>query len=191
MLERKGSKFALLVTQGFQDVCAIGTQARPKLFDLNIRKPGVLYEEVIEIKERVAIEDFTLNPFPVEHDFNDPDLRKTESGEVVRIIEPLDKEGTKKQLRKLWDEGYRSLAVALMFSLVFSGSLPSLLTCTILPFLANSKYRPRTKNSPTSPQDRIRVHINLLISKPSYQTSKQGNVLKYRCVSISSYQALR
>lgn len=34
LLEREGERTALLVTQGFKDLLHIGTQARPKLFDL-------------------------------------------------------------------------------------------------------------------------------------------------------------
>ncbi len=37
LLERKGAPFALVITRGFRDLLAIGTQARPKLFDLAIR----------------------------------------------------------------------------------------------------------------------------------------------------------
>lgn len=34
LLEREGERTALLVTRGFRDLLHIGTQARPKLFDL-------------------------------------------------------------------------------------------------------------------------------------------------------------
>lgn len=34
LLEREGERTALLVTKGFKDLLHIGTQARPKLFDL-------------------------------------------------------------------------------------------------------------------------------------------------------------
>lgn len=34
LLERQGERIALLVTKGFKDLLHIGTQARPKLFDL-------------------------------------------------------------------------------------------------------------------------------------------------------------
>ncbi|KAG7251753.1 hypothetical protein CRUP_005681, partial [Coryphaenoides rupestris] len=34
LLERDGERTALLVTKGFKDLLHIGTQARPKLFDL-------------------------------------------------------------------------------------------------------------------------------------------------------------
>jgi 5-oxoprolinase (ATP-hydrolysing) len=34
LLERKGERVALLVTNGFRDLLYIGNQSRPKLFDL-------------------------------------------------------------------------------------------------------------------------------------------------------------
>jgi 5-oxoprolinase (ATP-hydrolysing) len=52
LLERTGQRFALLITRGFADLLAIGTQARPDLFALDIHKPGVLYERVLEIDAR-------------------------------------------------------------------------------------------------------------------------------------------
>ncbi len=61
LLERKGERFALLISRGFRDLLQIGTQARPDLFALAIQKPSVLYDEVLEIEARcdragVAIE---------------------------------------------------------------------------------------------------------------------------------------
>ena len=55
LLERKGERMALVVTKGFKDVLFIGNQARPKLFDLDIKCPEVLYEEVIEVDERMIL----------------------------------------------------------------------------------------------------------------------------------------
>lgn len=34
LLERKGERVALLITNGFHDLLHIGNQSRPKLFDL-------------------------------------------------------------------------------------------------------------------------------------------------------------
>lgn len=53
LLERKGAKVTLLITKGFKDLLKIGTQQRPHLFALNITKPLPLYDEVIEVEERI------------------------------------------------------------------------------------------------------------------------------------------
>src|SRR5512136_257161 len=60
LLERKGAPFALAITRGFRDLLAIGTQARPKLFDLQIRKPELLYREVLEVDARAGADGEVL-----------------------------------------------------------------------------------------------------------------------------------
>src|SRR5437016_11834512 len=54
LLERKGERTLLLITQGFRDALRIGYQARPKIFARHIVKPDVLYERVMEVAERVC-----------------------------------------------------------------------------------------------------------------------------------------
>src|SRR5207237_9528143 len=53
LLERKGERTLLLVTKGFHDALKIGYQARPKIFAREIIKPELVYEDVLEIDERV------------------------------------------------------------------------------------------------------------------------------------------
>ena len=43
LLERKGDRTLLLVNRGFADALRIGTQARPRLFDLKVVLPSLLY----------------------------------------------------------------------------------------------------------------------------------------------------
>src|SRR6202521_5939608 len=63
LLERKGARTALLDTRGFRDALKIGYQARPKIFARHIVKPAMLYEQVIEIDERVRA-DGTVERVP-------------------------------------------------------------------------------------------------------------------------------
>lgn len=62
LLERKGEKIALVVTKGFKDCLEIGNQSCPEIFDLAIKRPDVLYQRVIEIDERVTLEDYAEDP---------------------------------------------------------------------------------------------------------------------------------
>ena len=55
LLERRGERCALLTTKGFRDLLKIGNQARPNIFDLRVRTPGVLPEEFIEVDECVSL----------------------------------------------------------------------------------------------------------------------------------------
>jgi 5-oxoprolinase (ATP-hydrolysing) len=56
LLERKGERTLLVVNRGFADALRIGNQARPRLFDLAIALPSMLYEEVVEVAGRVGID---------------------------------------------------------------------------------------------------------------------------------------
>ncbi len=62
LLERKGAKTALLTTAGFEDLLLIGTQERPGLFDLDIRKPECLFSAVKGIGERIDCKGRVLKP---------------------------------------------------------------------------------------------------------------------------------
>ena len=53
LLERKGVRTLLLTTKGFRDALKIGYQARPKIFAKHIIKPEMLFEQVVEVDERV------------------------------------------------------------------------------------------------------------------------------------------
>ena len=53
LLERKGDRVLLLITQGFRDALRIAYQARPDIFAKQIILPEQLYERVVEVDERV------------------------------------------------------------------------------------------------------------------------------------------
>ncbi len=53
LLERKGAKTAIVVTKGFRDLLAIGTQQRPDIFALEVRKAPPLPTIIIEVSERI------------------------------------------------------------------------------------------------------------------------------------------
>ena len=94
LLERKGERTLLLITKGMRDLLRIGFQNRPKLFDLNIELPELLYEDVVEVEERISAD-----------------------GDVIF---PLDTKETWAALSRAYGQGYRSVAVALMHSYRFS-----------------------------------------------------------------------
>jgi len=88
LLERKGDRTLLLITKGFRDLLRIGYQARPKLFDLNIVVPELLYERVVEVDERLD-----------------------KDGEIIR---PLDEDSAREALRKAKADGIDGVAIAFM-----------------------------------------------------------------------------
>ena len=88
LLEREGESTVLVTTRGFGDALRIGYQARPDLFALDIELPEMLYDQVIEIDERIGAD-----------------------GEV---IEPLDEPAVLAALTKARDAGFDSVAIVLM-----------------------------------------------------------------------------
>ncbi|CAI0471786.1 unnamed protein product [Linum tenue] len=113
LLERKGERIALCVTKGFKDLLQIGNQARPNIFDLTVSKPSNLYEEVIEVDERVQL------VVDKEEDGSSSAVVKGISGELVRVVKPLDDAALKPQLKCLLEKGVSCLAVVLLHSYTF------------------------------------------------------------------------
>lgn len=120
LLERKGAATAFVITEGFADLLTIGNQSRPHMFDLAINRPAILHQMAIEIPERVTLEAWTERREQVKVDIaGDANLVHGSTGEVVRILKPLDEEKTRQALQSAFDKGVRSLAVCLMHSYTF------------------------------------------------------------------------
>lgn len=125
LLERKGEPIALVVTQGFRDCLVIGNQSRPQIFDLAIRKPDVLYSSVVEVDERVTLEDYAEDPERhVTRVAGTPaaetaDLVMGLSGEAVRILRRPARDAIRADLQRVYDAGIRSIAVCLMHAYTF------------------------------------------------------------------------
>ncbi|GAM86551.1 hypothetical protein ANO11243_045650 [Dothideomycetidae sp. 11243] len=128
LLERKGEEIALVVTKGFRDCLEIGNQSRPKIFDLAIKRPEVLYKTVVEIDERVTLEDYAEDPErtqskakPIDDTEDGDELVQGLSGEAVRILKRADGQAIREQLQKVYDDGLRSVAVCLLHGYTYPG----------------------------------------------------------------------
>ncbi|KAL3958123.1 hypothetical protein ACCO45_008701 [Purpureocillium lilacinum] len=120
LLERQGERVALLTTKGFRDLLVIGNQARPHIFDLSVQKLHNLYEKVVEIDERVTMEEFLENPEKVPIDISQDDaLVEGITGEPVRILRRPDMEEIREQLEHLKRESFKSLALCLIHSYMY------------------------------------------------------------------------
>jgi 5-oxoprolinase (ATP-hydrolysing) len=62
LLERKGDRVVLAITQGFKDALRIGYQNRPDIFARQILLPDMLYERVIEVEQRYNAHGEELTP---------------------------------------------------------------------------------------------------------------------------------
>lgn len=88
LLERTGSSLGLVITRGFRDLLAIGNQARPDIFALDIHKPELLYDRVLEVDARLS-----------------PD---------GTVLDRPDSDRLHEQLTALYRAGLRSLAVVVL-----------------------------------------------------------------------------
>ncbi|MDH3319453.1 MAG: hydantoinase B/oxoprolinase family protein, partial [Betaproteobacteria bacterium] len=88
LLERKGDRTVLFITQGFRDALRIAYQNRPKIFERNIVLPELLYADVVEVRERIGAR-----------------------GEVLLA---LDEALARADLEKSFAAGFRSIAIVFM-----------------------------------------------------------------------------
>jgi 5-oxoprolinase (ATP-hydrolysing) len=88
LLERKGDRTVFITTRGFADSLRIAYQHRPKLFVRHIELPAMLYDEVIEVDERIGAH-----------------------GDIVR---ELDTSSAEAALRDACSRGVRACAIVLM-----------------------------------------------------------------------------
>lgn len=88
LLERKGDRVLFVTNSGFGDALEIGYQARPRLFDRDIKKPDMLYERVAELDGRFL----------------------DDGSEDV----PLDEEHAREVLLSAFADGIRSVAIVFM-----------------------------------------------------------------------------
>jgi 5-oxoprolinase (ATP-hydrolysing) len=93
LLERKGERLALVTTKGFRDALRIGYQERKKIFATEIVKPEALYDDVIEVDERVLAD-----------------------GTVERA---LDEDAVRGAFEALRAQGYRAVAIVFMHAYKF------------------------------------------------------------------------
>jgi 5-oxoprolinase (ATP-hydrolysing) len=90
LLERKGEPTLLVITKGFRDALRIAYQNRPRLFDLNVVLPELLYSAVIEANERHGAH-----------------------GELVQALELTE---LRTQMRAQFELGIKSVAILFMHS---------------------------------------------------------------------------
>ncbi|HKP98428.1 MAG TPA: hydantoinase B/oxoprolinase family protein [Fibrobacteria bacterium] len=86
LLERRGHPHALLVTEGFADALEIGTQQRPDLFALDIRKPGVLYSHVAEAAGRLGPDGAEIRPLDADRLGRDLSRLRARGAEGLAIV---------------------------------------------------------------------------------------------------------
>ena len=95
LLERRGARTALLTTEGFEDVLAIGRQNRPHLYRLEATRPEPLVPQFLRrgIPERID--------------------------SAGQIVLPLDEAAVRREAIALGNAGVESVAIAYLFSFLY------------------------------------------------------------------------
>jgi N-methylhydantoinase A len=94
LLQRRGARTALITTKGFEDVLAIGRQARPELYNLNaVRLPALVPDDLrFGVRERVSA-----------------------NGEVLERLDEKELAGLVERLQR---QRIESIAICLLFSFI-------------------------------------------------------------------------
>ena len=93
LLTRSGARTGFVTTKGFRQILEIGDQSRPHLFKIDIKKNPPLYEQCIEIDERILFDG------------------------TVEVA--IDQHRVQEQLAELRANGIESLAICLMHGFRF------------------------------------------------------------------------
>jgi 5-oxoprolinase (ATP-hydrolysing) len=93
LLERRGVATLFVTNTGFGDLLAIGTQERPELFELAIRKPAPVPRTALEVRGRVGADG--------------------------AVVEALDLSAARAALVSARAQGHRSVAIALIHATAF------------------------------------------------------------------------
>jgi len=94
LLQRRGARTALITTKGFEDVLAIGRQARPELYNLDAVLPPALVADRLRfgVRERVSA--------------------------IGEVLESLDEKELSQLVAQLKKQNVDSIAICLLFSFI-------------------------------------------------------------------------
>ncbi|MBC7909225.1 MAG: hydantoinase/oxoprolinase family protein [Pyrinomonadaceae bacterium] len=162
LLERRGARAALVTTAGFEDVLAIGRQARPMLYDLNAERPEPLVHASLRfgVRERVAA-----------------------NGE---ILEKLQERAISALVKKLKRARVESIAVCLLFSFVYpehERRLAAALKSLKVPLSVSHKILPEYREYERTSTTAINAYLQPLMSM--YLKRLQGRTKDLRVMQSS------
>jgi len=164
LLQRRGARTALITTKGFEDVLAIGRQARPELYNLNAIKPPPLVADELRlgIKERVVA-----------------------SGEV---IEPLDDRELERLVRKLKQAKVEAIAISLLFSFLHpehEERIAAALAGLDVPLSISSRIHPEYREYERTSTVVINAYLQPLMGRYLNKLSGSGTKLNLRVMQSS------
>jgi N-methylhydantoinase A len=168
LLQRRGARIALVTTSGFEDVLAIGRQARPELYNLNALKPPPLVADELRlgISERVIA-----------------------SGEV---LEPLNERELRALVTKLKQAGVEAVAISLLFSFLHpehEERIASALATLDVPLSVSSRILPEYREYERTSTVVINAYLQPLMGRYLNRLSKSAANLRVMQSSGGSISA--
>src|SRR5688500_4155673 len=153
LLQRRGARIALITTKGFEDVLAIGRQARPELYNLNAIKPPPLVADQLRlgVGERVVA-----------------------SGEV---LEPLNERELRGLIRTLKQAGVEAIAISLLFSFLHpehEERIASALSSLAVPLSISSRILPEYREYERTSTVVINAYLQPLMGRYLKRLSETG-----------------
>ncbi len=163
LLQRRGARTALITTRGFEDVLAIGRQARPELYNLNAVKPPPLVADELRfgVTERVVA-----------------------SGEV---IEPLNESELPELVDQLRRAEVESVAISLLFSFLHpehEERIAESLASLGVPLSISSRILPEYREYERTSTVVINAYLQPLMGR-YLSRLKQGSKLNLRVMQSS------
>jgi 5-oxoprolinase (ATP-hydrolysing) len=86
LLERRGERTALVITRGFKDALRIGYQNRPRIFARHIVLPQPLYEQVVEVDERIEADGTVTRGLDLDKLTSDLELARGDGVTALAVV---------------------------------------------------------------------------------------------------------
>ncbi len=168
LLQRRGARIALVTTKGFEDVLAIGRQARPELYNLNAVKPAPLVADDLRlgVGERVVA-----------------------SGEV---LEPLNDRELQNLVKELKQADVEAVAISLLFSFLHpehEERIASSLASLDVPLSISSRILPEYREYERTSTVVINAYLQPLMGRYLNRLSKSAANLRVMQSSGGSISA--
>jgi N-methylhydantoinase A len=164
MLERRGARTALVTTAGFEDVLAIGRQARPQLYELEPLKPEPLVPAALRfgVNERAT--------------FDGQVLKKLTKTEIVKLR------------KKLAAAGVESVAVCLLHAAAFDGHeklIEKELSQLGVPLTLSSVLSPQSGEYERSSTVAANAYVRPKLEHHITELARRSRALRFRVMQSS------
>ncbi|MGH9961892.1 MAG: hydantoinase/oxoprolinase family protein, partial [Pyrinomonadaceae bacterium] len=162
LLQRRGARTALVTTKGFEDVLAIGRQARPELYNLEAVRP----QPLVPCELRFGVLE-----------------RVTAAGDVLEALSEDDLNSVVEELRKA---GVESIAVSLLFAFVNSeheSRVAEAVSSLKIPFSISHQILPEYREYERTSTVTINAYLQPLMG--SYLKGLEARVPRLRVMQSS------